>query len=509
MKKKITPFELAERLASQAQIEKSQAESFVRKFFELVGNGLLEDKYVKIKSFGTFKLVSVGERESININTGERFQISGHTKVSFSPDAALKELVNQPFAHFEAVDLNDETDTEELNTIDSAELLDSDTEALEDAEENETETPEATDMEQGDRLNPENSSTSDEKSEALSVQEQENELADTEIISLSDPTVPTAPANENSESVVPEAESDGATQQPQTSVDSTDSISPADNVEEETTHVHHEGNATEEETSNDSEHPQDTSTVETAVNEALSSSSNVSDASEDEEIEVSSPQPVTTPSDEVPVQERTSSSIAGYVYEEVPSPRKRNAWKYVALAFCALVLMGLCYFAGYFRVLCPECLFTDVPEAPIAPEVQSQATSQAPKALPATKADTAVASAQSSSSSNKEEPQTATAPQSSQMSNQATSTGSTPSAATASQSNAQPEKTPVVKTEPQATHEKPQTVKHTVKAGENLTRIVRRHYGSDAYVNKVVKHNHLKNADNVAVGTVIELPPFK
>ena len=308
---------------------------------------------------------------------------------------------------------------------------------------------------------------------------------------------------------MPEAESDGATQQPQTSVDSTDSISPADNVEEETTHVHHEGNATEEETSNDSEHPQDTSTVETAVNEALSSSSNVSDASEDEEIEVSSPQPVTTPSDEVPVQERTSSSIAGYVYEEVPSPRKRNAWKYVALAFCALVLMGLCYFAGYFRVLCPECLFTDVPEAPIAPEVQSQATSQAPKALPATKADTAVASAQSSSSSNKEEPQTATAPQSSQMSNQATFTGSTPSAATASQSNAQPEKTPVVKTEPQATNEKPQTVKHTVKAGENLTRIVRRHYGSDAYVNKVVKHNHLKNADNVAVGTVIELPPFK
>ena len=52
-------------------------------------------------------------------------------------------------------------------------------------------------------------------------------------------------------------------------------------------------------------------------------------------------------------------------------------------------------------------------------------------------------------------------------------------------------------------------MKHTVKAGENLTRIVRRHYGSDAYVNKVVKHNHLKNADNVAVGTVIELPPFK
>ncbi len=504
MKKKITPFELAERLASQAQIEKSQAESFVRKFFELVGNGLLEDKYVKIKSFGTFKLVSVGERESININTGERFQISGHTKVSFSPDAALKELVNQPFAHFEAVDLNDETDTEELNTVDSAEPLEPDTDVLDDAEEDETETTDVDGIENGASFNTENSSTSDEKAQALSEQEQESELADTEIINLSEPSAPSALSNKNSESVVPEVESASEiTQQSQTSVESTDNKLPAEGIKTETSHVHHEDDAVEEETSNDNEHLQDTSTVESVVNEEQPSSSTVAVPLEEEEIEVSSPQPVTTPSDEVPAQERTSSSIAGYVYEEVPSPRKRNAWKYVALAFCALVLMGLCYFAGYFRVLCPECLFTDVPEAPIAPEVQSQTSSKSGKALPPAKADTAAASQK------KEKPQTATASQSSQTSNQSTSSGSTPSAATTSQSNAQSEKAPVAKTEPQATPEKPQTVKHTVKAGENLTRIVRRHYGSDAYVNKVVNHNHLKNADNVAVGTVIELPPFK
>ena len=62
--------------------------------------------------------MAVSERESVNINTGERFQISGHTKVSFTPDSTMKELVNRPFAHFEAVDLNDDTDTKEFEVID-------------------------------------------------------------------------------------------------------------------------------------------------------------------------------------------------------------------------------------------------------------------------------------------------------------------------------------------------------------------------------------------------------
>ena len=63
-------------------------------------------------------MIAVSDRESVNINTGERFQISGHTKVSFSVDAAMKELVNRPFAHFEAVDLNDDTDAKEFEEID-------------------------------------------------------------------------------------------------------------------------------------------------------------------------------------------------------------------------------------------------------------------------------------------------------------------------------------------------------------------------------------------------------
>ena len=118
MKKKLTLQDFSDYIVQHEGVEKSTADTFVRAFFDAVEEGLLEDKFVKIKGFGTFKLVSVSERESVNINTGERFQISGHTKVSFTPDNAMKELVNRPFAHFEAVDLNDDTDPREFEVID-------------------------------------------------------------------------------------------------------------------------------------------------------------------------------------------------------------------------------------------------------------------------------------------------------------------------------------------------------------------------------------------------------
>ncbi len=509
MKKKITPSELAERLASQAQIEKSQAESFVRKFFELVGNGLLEDKYVKIKSFGTFKLVSVGERESININTGERFQISGHTKVSFSPDAALKELVNQPFAHFEAVDLNDETDTEELNTVDLSEPLDSDADTIDDTDEEEVEGAEVAEAEESEEQKTDDASEQSEPVEDQSAQEQEPELADTEIINLAEPSMPALPTAESAQASASHAEASTEAQSQPTTASSADESMEEKGVKVEEKQTVHEENASEDENSDALEEVVASSATESVEENASSSSSVASTSADEEEIEVSTPQPVTTPSGEGSQQERTSSSIAGYVYEEVPSPRKRNAWKYVALAFCALVLMGLCYFAGYFRVLCPECLFIDVPEAPIAPESEARPQSQTVPASPAAKADTASNAAQPAPSVNNGEKNGDATPAHRQTAGAQENAAANPDNGAAASAQAQTAQASTEKAEPQTAPAKPQTVKHTVKAGENLTRIVRRHYGSEAYVNKVVKHNHLKNADNVTVGTVIELPPFK
>lgn len=120
MDKKLLTQQLAENIALHCGIAKKKAETFVRAFFEAAEQGLLSDNFVKVKGFGTFKLVNVSERESININTGERIQIGGHTKISFTPDATLRDLVNRPFAHFETITLHADTTAEELNAATAA-----------------------------------------------------------------------------------------------------------------------------------------------------------------------------------------------------------------------------------------------------------------------------------------------------------------------------------------------------------------------------------------------------
>ncbi|MGN0232906.1 MAG: HU family DNA-binding protein [Bacteroidaceae bacterium] len=114
---KINWQDLAADMAASAGIHRKDAEAFVRSFFDVLGDGILADKSVKVKALGTFKLVEVQERESVNVNTGERITISGHSKIGFLPDNALKELVNKPFAYFQTVILNEGTTTEEIEEI--------------------------------------------------------------------------------------------------------------------------------------------------------------------------------------------------------------------------------------------------------------------------------------------------------------------------------------------------------------------------------------------------------
>ena len=93
----------------------------------MIEESLESDKYVKIKGLGAFKLIDVESRESVNVNTGERFEIQGHTKVSFTPEPALKDIINKPFAHFETVVLNEGTVLEDT-PVDSGSEEDEDTE---------------------------------------------------------------------------------------------------------------------------------------------------------------------------------------------------------------------------------------------------------------------------------------------------------------------------------------------------------------------------------------------
>ena len=109
MNERLTIQDLTDLLAAKHSMTKKDAEAFVKEFFLLIEQALQSENTVKIKGLGTFKLIDVDSRESVNVNTGERFQIKGHTKVSFSPDANLRDTINKPFAHFETVVLNENT----------------------------------------------------------------------------------------------------------------------------------------------------------------------------------------------------------------------------------------------------------------------------------------------------------------------------------------------------------------------------------------------------------------
>ena len=113
----LTIKDLAEILVQKHQLDSRSAEAFINAVIETIHEGLKSDRVVKVKGFGTFKLTAVRERESINVNTGERVVISGHDKVSFTPDAVLRDLVNKPFAQFDTVVLADGVDFEDMPEV--------------------------------------------------------------------------------------------------------------------------------------------------------------------------------------------------------------------------------------------------------------------------------------------------------------------------------------------------------------------------------------------------------
>ncbi|MDP4277125.1 MAG: HU family DNA-binding protein, partial [Bacteroidota bacterium] len=93
--------DLVDKLSEAGNCKKKEAEDFLRTYFKVIEDGLLQDKIVKINGLGTFKLIEVEARNSVDVNTGQAFQIKGHLKLNFIPDPQFKEKVNKPFAAFE------------------------------------------------------------------------------------------------------------------------------------------------------------------------------------------------------------------------------------------------------------------------------------------------------------------------------------------------------------------------------------------------------------------------
>ena len=102
--------ELSLALVDKYGLEREAAEQFVEKMFDVLSKGIETDRQVKVKGLGTFKVVPVASRKSVDVNTGEPIVIEGRDKVSFTPDSAMRELVNRPFSQFETVPINDGVD---------------------------------------------------------------------------------------------------------------------------------------------------------------------------------------------------------------------------------------------------------------------------------------------------------------------------------------------------------------------------------------------------------------
>lgn len=117
MDNKLTLQDFAQLFAQRSQMDNKAATTFVKTVFEIVEEYIAKDKVVKIKGFGTFKLITVSDRESVNVNTGERIVIAGHSKLTFTPDSTLKDAVNRPFGDFVSTEINEGTSLEEMERL--------------------------------------------------------------------------------------------------------------------------------------------------------------------------------------------------------------------------------------------------------------------------------------------------------------------------------------------------------------------------------------------------------
>ena len=429
MKQKLLLSDFAQWLSEKEGITKKEAQTFLRTLFQIVEQGLTDDQFVKIKGLGTFKLVTVNERESVNINTGERFQIGEHNKIAFIPDASMKEIINRPFAHFESVDLSDETDTAELDAVDEAVKQE-----FPPISEEETSTAEES--------IPTTVEVITESSHPTSLPEKQKDVTE-EVSEESNLTeeIPTEFATITEGLEEKKAEEKAEETEALAQAEETETLAQAEAVA-----------ITAKETASESQASEENLTPEETPIQVVSTSEKTDAMGTEAEISVSQP---------------TTLTVSGAAVEEEEDTRR--PWlRRTLMALFVLLLCSASYFAGYYRLLCPPCAST----APTAPATKVQPDSAQAKKPQAAKKDSAAVSAAS---------QTVSKPLNE-----------------AKDSVKQPQK-----------QEEAVTRTHTIRVGDNLSRIARKYYGDDHYVDFIIRKNNLKNADNIHVGKVLVLPPLE
>lgn len=501
MDKKLLLQEIAVSLAQRANIPADKADAFCRAFFDMIEEGLQQDKYVKIRGFGTFKIITVNERESVNIHTGERIQIGEHDKITFTPDPVIRELINRPFAHFQTVILDEDISMEELENVPLPDFV------REDEWDDETEEKKqsAPSLPEQSEENKNNTKEEKEEEEIVSIPSTEDLLAAISAIHHPQEQASTSTPEEKEETVSDASAQDISQKDDEKISDNTEESPitlptvPVLKEEEEEKKQDDEigedsGNEGNEEESLDQQNKPEEDVISSHFDTENQSIHNEMDIQEEDSTSECDGENRT----EAESQEgKMAFSITGnhgekqemrYVLVEKESIKNTNWWRILALFLFVLLMMGLSYFAGYYKMFCPPC-------SPVENEKITEGAASCTPSAPAIPVDSARDSVASDSTKIIGESAESAAKQS-----------SSPAKETEQPSSSQPQKETVEKQPKEQDQPKQEDTFHIVKSGENLYAIARRYYGNKDYARLIIKANHIKNPDNITVGQRLLIP---
>lgn len=465
MNERLTIQDLTDLLAAKHSMTKKDAEAFVKEFFLLIEQALENEKTVKIKGLGTFKLIDVDSRKSVNVNTGERFQIKGHTKVSFSPDANLRDTINKPFAHFETVVLNE-------NTI----LEDTPIEDTEEEEAGEEASAQTVLNEMGDN------------SETTAIEENEGTDNLSEEEPIQEEQIASRPLVEESIEELAITEESAIVQEltEQTSPKEPEEIITETNIEEKVEQLEDE-EVPEEEVTIDEQQP---ASIE-EEKEKITAEKII-----EQELLKANLQPVTPivpPAEKETIKPVQPKQISQPVSKKTAPVKEKSPVPYLIAVIVVVLLLcgGVILFIYY-------------------PDLFSSSSDKNALDMPPVTTQPVQPEAQLSDTIAHKDTTKIITPDVSKV-------------ATTTQPVAKKEEAIPVKAEPQTVTQQPATsayldsasykitgtkTKYTIKEGETLTRVSLRFYGTKAMWPYIVKHNPkvIKNPNNVPYGTTIEIP---
>ena len=550
--------EFSDLLALREGITKRKADAFSKVFFDLIIEALEKDKFIKIKGFGTFKLVAVGDRESIDVNTGERIQIGGHSKISFIPDNFLRDLINRPFSHFQTVVLNEETSVEELEQVDQMQETDAGSEAQESGVEGEQ-------SGKGQPIAEESRSEEEGAAQEIEVEEaQELPLgshAEGQVPPPLPPLPPVVPPVSSSSLPDGQEETEESGELPggepvaekapaplseaeSAGVQTSDAIfsnkeertmesSFVRELELEETELAQSGNKSLETIGKqgfiEGERPTDGQETESSRQDwaeeraADAAQRTIETEAEPADEETDAPEgssPVSETSE--PVSEDYSAESEATSDDScasfIPRARRRRLVVFIVVAF---LLMLASYFVGYYHLLCPGC-----GSSSSAVPVSVQPSRSVPAAKPSNPAPSPVVSDTSAGQADTLVPVRPVSTPQPGTGSQAVGHPSAPAeqgreAAARSSKAAERETTTAKRSdEPKKRKSHKKTgrdpyiitgtmANYTVRRGETLRTIALRVYGSKSFASYIIRHNNLANPDQIAEGTVVRLPQLE